>query len=99
MKLAAAGLCNLGKVWESASALDFIATSDMHTRIAIRLADAPTESDHLALKTMLAEGDFDRAVLVYCDDAGPLVSGEIESWPLSRIDELAAKLAAECAAS
>jgi hypothetical protein len=44
---------------------------------------------------MLHAGDFDQAFLVYCEGEPPHICGEIESWPISRIDELAAKLAAE----
>ncbi len=41
-----------------------------------------------------AEGDFDRAFLVHTGDETDF-TGEIQTWPLSRIDELAALLAKE----
>ncbi len=41
---------------------------------------------------MLAEGDFDRAFLVHSDESVP-PPGEIPTYPISRIDELAALLA------
>jgi hypothetical protein len=71
--------------------------SDGGISIIVRLVLRPTPSDHIALKTMLAEGDFDRAVLVYCDEDEFVLSDDLESWPISRIDELAAVLAAEAA--
>jgi len=46
---------------------------------------------------MLTQGDFDRAFLVYTAEDQPHLPGEIESYPLSRIDELAASLARESA--
>jgi hypothetical protein len=42
---------------------------------------------------MLAEGDFHRAAVVYTREDQPHLSIKIESYPLSRIDELAASLA------
>ncbi|MEQ1489062.1 MAG: hypothetical protein ABL932_00780 [Terricaulis sp.] len=45
---------------------------------------------------MIAQGDFDRAFLVHSDDYSPPV-GDIPTYPLSRIDELAALLAKESA--
>ncbi len=47
---------------------------------------------------MLSQGDFTRAFIVYTAEDQPHLSGEIESYPLSRIDELAASLAKESSA-
>jgi hypothetical protein len=44
---------------------------------------------------MLAQGDFDRAALVYAVSDQPHAFDEIETYPLSRIDDLAASLAME----
>lgn len=44
---------------------------------------------------MLAEGDFDHAFIVYTAEDQPHLSGKIETYPLSRIDELVALLAKE----
>jgi hypothetical protein len=63
----------------------------------IRCVERASEADHHALKTMLAQGDFTRAALVYIEGDQPHLSDEIESYPLSRIDELAASLARESA--
>lgn len=46
---------------------------------------------------MLTQGDFTRAAIVYTAEDEPHLSGEIETYPLSRIDELAASLARESA--
>lgn len=45
---------------------------------------------------MIAEGDFDRAFLVHSDDA-TVTQGDISTYPISRIDQLAALLANEAA--
>jgi hypothetical protein len=45
---------------------------------------------------MIAEGDFTRAFLVHTGDETDLTS-EVQTWPLFRIDELAALLAKESA--
>lgn len=64
----------------------------------IRCAERVSEADHHALATMLAQGDFARAFIVYTAEDQPHLSGEIESYPLSRIDELAASLARQSSA-
>ncbi len=46
---------------------------------------------------MIEQGDFTRAAIVYTAEGQPPLSGEIESYPLSRIHELAALLAKESA--
>lgn len=94
-QLKATGVAVLGRVWESSRAYD-LALRNRNGRTAIvRCVSEPRESDHIALATMLAEGDFTRAFIVYTAKDQPHLSGEIESYPLSRIDELAALLAKE----
>jgi hypothetical protein len=65
--------------------------------IVVRCVEHISEDDYHALATMLAQGDFTRAAIVYTSEDQPHLSGEIETYPLSRIDELAASLARESA--
>ncbi|MEZ5997045.1 MAG: hypothetical protein R3C25_14975 [Hyphomonadaceae bacterium] len=81
---------------ESRSATDLAITTG-RAQIVVRCVARPSEPDRRALKTMLTEGDFTRAFIVYAAEDQPHLSGEIETYPLSRIDELAALLAKESA--
>ena len=63
----------------------------------IRCVESASEVDYHALETMLTQGDFTRAFIVYTAEDQPHPTGEVESYPLSRIDELAARLARESA--
>ena len=65
--------------------------------LVVRLVGNAAAFDHSQLETMVAQGDFTRAFIVYTTEDQPHLSGEIESYPLSRIDELAALLAKESA--
>jgi hypothetical protein len=92
-----AGLRLLGKVHDSADVIDCALVDGSGQSIVVRCASEPRESDRVVLATMLADGDFTRAFIVYTAEDQPHLSGEIESYPLSRIDELAALLAKESA--
>ncbi|MEZ5958677.1 MAG: hypothetical protein R3C27_15855 [Hyphomonadaceae bacterium] len=65
--------------------------------LVVRLVGHAATFDYSQLETMVAQGDFTRAFIVYTAEDQPHLSGEIESYPLSRIDELAALLAKESA--
>jgi hypothetical protein len=65
--------------------------------IVVRLVSRAAASDYFELATMIVEGDFTRAFIVYTAEDQTHLSDEIESYPLSRIDELAALLAKESA--
>lgn len=95
--LAANGARPIARVIASKLATDlaFAATGLGH--LIVRCVPAPAPGDHHILATMLAEGDFTRAFIVYTAEDQPHLTGEIESYPLSRIDELAALLAEESA--
>lgn len=93
--LKAAGFAVIGRVQDSKRAYDLALLDGAGRTIVVRCTTEPQPADHIALKTMLAEGDFTRAFIVYTAEDQPHLSGEIESYPLSRIDELAARLAKE----
>lgn len=89
------GLKVLGRVWASPRAIDFALRGASSEHSVVRCTNSPLDADFLELATMLTEGDFTRAFIVYTAEDQPHLSGEIESFPLSRIDELAALLAKE----
>ncbi len=95
--LAANGARPIARVIASKRALDLAIVGIRFDHLVVRCVPVPAPSDYHALKTMLMEGDFDRAFIVYTAEDQPHLSSEIESYPLSRIDELAALLAKESA--
>jgi len=83
-------------VAERPGVFDF-AVNAAGNEIVVRLVCNLATFDHSQLATMLAEGDFTRAFIVYTAEDQPHLPGEIQAYPLSRIDELAALLAKESA--
>ncbi len=62
-------------------------------RCVVRIEPA----DYRALRTMLIQGDFNGAALVYTAVGQPHLANEISSYSLARVDELAASLFARSA--
>ena len=91
------GLTPLATVRENARATDLAFRSISLESCVVRCVDQIASEDHIALATMLAQGDFTRAAIVYTAEDQPHLTGEIEAYPISRIDELAASLARESA--
>lgn len=91
------GLKVFGAVWASPQAIDFALRGPRNGDSVVRCTTSPAPTDIRELETMVAQGDFTRAFIVYTAEDQPHLSGEIESYPLSRIDELAALLAKESA--
>lgn len=81
-------------VAERAGVWDFAVNASARDTAVVRYVEKVRTEDYFQLKTMITEGDFDRAFLVHTGDETDLTS-EIQTWPLSRIDELAALLAKE----
>lgn len=96
-RFTAHGLQVLARVRESERAFDLALGVGGRVTSIVRCVTQPDPNDHHSLKTMLAEGDFHRAAVVYTAEAQPHLSVEIESYPLSHIDELAASLARQSA--
>ena len=88
------GLSVLARVPDE-SCVDLAIVLSSKRLAVIRCTERVSEADHRALATMLAQGDFTRAFIVYTAEDQPRLSGDIETYPLSRIDELAASLARE----
>lgn len=97
--LGGAGHHVVAKVWEEDRAFDLALVSRAGRKAVIRCVSEPRPSDGLALATMLAEGDFTFAALVYSvdddvDDDAPTFD-TIRACHVSRVGELAALLDGE----
>ncbi|MFT3727868.1 MAG: hypothetical protein QM759_08610 [Terricaulis sp.] len=69
MRLTRFKLQSMASVRESARAFDLAFQNDHGVLIVVRCVDRAEPTDYVALETMIGEGDFDRAALVYCDPA------------------------------
>lgn len=92
------GLNIFARVRESDRAMDLALSSTAGgvltvVRCVVRIEPA----DYRALWTMLIQGDFNGAALVYTAEDQPHLSNEISSYPLGRVDELAAFLSGDSA--
>lgn len=94
--LSGRGLAVSATVRESLTATDLALLGGCRGNTIIRCVAQRSERDAQALRAMLSEGDFDRAFLVHTGHETDLTS-DIPTYPLSRIDELAALLAKESA--
>ena len=87
------GINIIARVRESDRAMDLALSSTAGgvltvVRCVVRIEPA----DYRALRTMLIQGDFNGAALVYTAEDQPHLANEISSYPLGRVDELAAFL-------
>ena len=88
----------LARVRESERAMDLALGSPAGDALTVvRCVGRIELADYRALRTMLIQGDFNGAALVYTAEEQPHLSSEIPSYPLARIDELAASLFARSA--
>lgn len=97
MEFAKRGFTPVANVVENSRATDLAFRSPGPSFCVVRCVKQISRDDHIALATMIAQGDFTRAAIVYTAEDQPHLTGEIEAYPLSRIDELAASLARESA--
>lgn len=92
------GLNILARVRESDRAMDLALGSPAgDALIVVRCVVRIDPADYRALRTMLIEGDFNGAALVFTADDQPHLSSELPSYPLARIDELGAFLSRKSA--
>ncbi|MEQ1810975.1 MAG: hypothetical protein ABL889_13670 [Terricaulis sp.] len=90
--LAAASLRPVARVIASDRATD-LAFSLSPTRVAvIRCVEHVTPEHHTALATMLSEGPFIWGAVVYDQGEAPQSPGLIESFHVSQLDQLVARL-------
>ncbi len=87
------GINIIARVRESDRAMDLALSSTAgDALIVVRCVVRIDSADYRALQTMLIQGDFNRAALVYTAEEQPHLSSEAPSYPLVRVDELAAFL-------
>jgi hypothetical protein len=91
--LTVAGIRAVAVVWDSRRAADIAILDNAGQAAILRCVERAEPADHLALTTMIDEGDFSRAALVYCDANQPHLSDTVESWPIAEVSQFAASLA------
>jgi hypothetical protein len=91
--LAAAGWRPIAQVRDQGRVIDFAFLLPSGERAIVRLAPRVRAKHYCALKTMLADGDFQRAILVCRNRKPDLIDDEIACWPLCSLYQHAAKLA------
>lgn len=89
---ATAGLPLIARVHVSPRATDLAIALPSGLFIVIRCVSELTRQDYADLATMLAEGDFVEAHLVYGPAPQPHLQDSIPSWPLDQADVMAASL-------
>lgn len=86
----------IARVRESDRAMDLALSSTAgDALIVVRCVVRIDPADYRALRTMLVQGDFSGAALVYTAEEQPHLSSEVPSYPLVRVDELAAFLSTD----
>lgn len=79
-------------VKESPRATDFAVALSRTCLVVVRQVERATREDHLTLATMISQGDFVWAGLVYSDQAGTDWPGGVETFHLSDISRLIERL-------
>jgi len=77
---------------ESQRGTDYAVALSGTRLVVVRRVEEATGEDHTALATMMAEGDFVWAGLVYCEREGSQAVGLIETFHLSEFDRLVSRL-------
>ncbi len=87
------GITILARVLDSERAIDIALSSTVGDALTVVRCVARIEPvDYRALQSMLIEGDFNGAALIFTAEDQPHLSSEIPSYSLARVDELAALL-------
>lgn|GEM_PF-2305743 len=90
--MAAACLDCVAQVVDSDRATDLAVALSPARLAVVRCVDQATPEDHTALATMLTEGDFVWAGLVYGEREGSETVGFVETFHVSELDRLLARL-------
>ena len=90
--IAAACLDCVAEVVDSDRATDLAVALSPNRLVAVRHVDQLIREDHTALATMLTEGDFVWAGLVYGEREGSETVGLIETFHVSELDRLVSRL-------
>lgn len=90
--LGSAGMRTVAHVNEHDRAADFALAFSSDRLLIIRCVEQGDPDNHTALATMLSEGPFIWAALVYEHGDAPSSPGLIESFHVSELDRLVARL-------
>lgn len=90
--IAAAAFDCVAQVQESDRAVDLAMSLAPGRLTVIRCVDHAISEDHTALATMLTEGDFVWAGLVYGEREGSEPVGLVETFHVSELDRLVSRL-------
>lgn len=82
----------LARVPDTARATDLAVAIDAGHLAVVRCVAEATPEDHTALATMLTEGDFVWGGLVYGEQDGSQTGGLVETFHVSELDGLVARL-------
>src|SRR5688572_4860867 len=85
------GLRRLAVV-EDDDAVDVACVAPPGLPLVVRCVEQAGQKDHIALATMVSEGDFIWGAVVYEKGEPPLSPGLIESFHVSQLDQLVARL-------
>jgi hypothetical protein len=86
------GFRTLARVQDTARATDLALALDTGLLAAVRCVERAASEDHTALATMLTEGDFVWAGLVYGEREGSKTVGLVETFHVSELDRLVSRL-------
>ncbi len=90
--LAVASLRCVAQVHDSDRATDLAIALSASCLAVIRCVERTAPEDHTALETMLSEGPFIWGAVVYDQGEAPQSPGLIESFHVSQLDQLVARL-------
>lgn len=90
--LAVASLRCVAEVHDSDRATDLAIALSPNRLVVVRCVDEAFPKDHSALATMLTEGDFVWAGLVYGEREGSETVGLVETFHVSELERLVSRL-------
>lgn len=90
--MATANFDCVARVEESYRAIDLAMLLTPARPAVVRCVNKTMPDDHSALATMISEGDFIWGAVVYEQGEPPLSPGLIESFHVSQLDQLVARL-------
>lgn len=90
--LAARGLSLLARVRVSERAVDLAISFSAHALAVVRCVDLDLAEDHIALETIVAEGDFKWAALLQSTHRPAAAGKGVETFHVSQVAELVDKL-------
>lgn len=90
--MSAAAFDCVARVDASCRAVDLAMAVSNARLVVVRHVDEVTPEDHSALATMISEGDFVWGAVVYQEGEPPHSPGLIESFHVSQLDQLVARL-------